>query len=298
MSRATDCVVACLRPLLLVLLLLLGGGGGCAISEKEELAMGRQLHAEFEREAGGLYPDVQVQQYVNAVGQSLARYAGRPNMDWRFSIVNSDQINAFAVPGGYVYLTRGLLFRMTNEGQLAGVLGHEAGHIAGRHSAKQIGRTQTARGLSAVAGVVGGLFGYGWAGDVTGAVASLSLMSYSRDQERDADMMGLRYMTQAGYSPLGLVQLMEILQSAGGSGGGVEFLSTHPNPGNRLEYLTETIEDKYLTAAQNGELGEANFQRHVLARRPTAMLMMIDLADPAGWCVTCREEFDSQSIAR
>jgi predicted Zn-dependent protease len=281
LARATPFVVA-----VVFLLLLLSGGGGCTISEKQELEMGRKLHAEFERESGGLYPDVQVQQYVDAVGQSLARRAGRPNMDWRFSVVNSDQINAFAVPGGYIYLTRGLLFRMTNEGQLAGVLGHEAGHIAGRHSAKQIGRTRTAQGLSAVAGVVGGLFGYGWAGDVTGAVASLSLMSYSRDQERDADMLGLRYMTQAGYNPLGLVQLMQILESAGG-GGGVEFLSTHPNPGNRLEYLTETIEERYLTAAQNGELGEDGFRRNVLARRPIAWAP-IELDQSTSWCFACR----------
>jgi predicted Zn-dependent protease len=283
MSRATHSVVAVL------LLLLPFAGGGCTISEKEELAMGRQLHGEFEREAGGLYPDVEVQQYVDAVGQRLARYAGRPNLPWRFSVVNSTQINAFAVPGGYIYLTRGLLFRMTNEAQLAGVLGHEAGHIAGRHSAKQLGRARTAQGLSAVVGVVGGIFGYGWAGDVTGAVAALSMMSYSRDQEYDADMAGLRYMTQAGYNPLGLVQLMTILQSAGGGKGAPEFLSTHPNPGNRLEYLKEEIEEKYVTAAQSGELGEANFQRHVLARRPTAMLMMVNLEGSAPWCATCRD---------
>src|SRR5688572_4000191 len=143
MPRATRLFVA------VFCLLLCGGvGGGCTINEQQELAMGRKLHAEFERESGGLYPDAQVQQYVDAVGQSLARHAGRPNMAWRFSVVNSDKVNAFAVPGGYIYLTRGLLFRLSNEGQLAGVLGHEAGHIAGRHSAKQIGRARTAQGLS------------------------------------------------------------------------------------------------------------------------------------------------------
>ena len=157
---------------------------------------------------------------------------------------------------------------MTNEAQLAGVLGHEAGHIARRHSAKQIGRAQTAQGLSAVAGIVGGLFGYGWAGDVTGAVAAITLMKYSREQEREADTQGLKYMTQAGYNPLGLVQLMQILQSAGGGKGAPEFLSTHPNPGNRLEYLTEEIQKNYFEAARSGDLGEENFRRNVLSRRP------------------------------
>ena len=284
-TRATRPVVA--RVVLLLLLLPLAGG--CTISEEQEIAMGRKLHGRFELESGGLYPDVHVQQYVDSVGQTLARHAGRPNLAWRFSVVNADSINAFAVPGGHIYITQGLLFRMTNEAQLAGVLGHEAGHIAGRHTAKQLGRARTAQLGTSVVGIVGGLFGYGWAGDVSNVVASLSMMSYSRDQERDADQLGLRYMTQAGYNPLGLVQLMEILQSAGGGRGAPEFLSTHPNPGNRLEYLTETIEEKYVTAAQSGELGEANFRQHVLARRAVGW-SPLDLDQPASWCDHCRHE--------
>jgi len=229
--------------------------------------MGQQLHPKFEKESGGLYPDSQVQEYVNTVGLSVARYAGRPNLEWRFSVVNSKQVNAFAVPGGYIYITQGLLFRLTNEAQLAGVLAHESGHIARRHTVKQIGRAQTTQGLSTVAGVVGGLFGYGWAGDVTSAVGSLSLMSYSREQEHEADTEGLKYMTEAGYNPQGMVQLMKILQSSGGKKGAPEFLSTHPNPGNRVEYLTEEIEKKYFDAARNGELGEENFQRYIGSRQ-------------------------------
>ena len=249
----------------LVLLLLLVPG--CTISEREEMSMGRQLHPKFEAESGGLYPDSQVQQYVNQVGLSVARYAGRPTLDWRFAVVNSSQVNAFAVPGGYIYITQGLLFRLTNEAQLAGVLGHESGHIARRHTVKQIGRTRTTQGLSTVVGVVGGLFGYGWAGDVTSAVGSLSLMSYSREQEHEADIEGLKYISQAGYNPQGLVQLMKILQSSGGGKGAPEFLSTHPNPGNRVEYLADEIQKKYFEAARSGDLGEANFQRYIGSRR-------------------------------
>ena len=257
------------RPLLVVLLAILALFlTGCTVSEQEEISMGQKLHPQFEKESGGLYPDSQVQQYVNTVGMSVARYAGRPNLDWRFSVVNSDQINAFAVPGGYIYITQGLLFRMTNEAQLAGVLGHESGHIAKRHTVKQIGRTKTTQGLSAVAGVVGGLFGFGFAGDITSAVGALSNMSYSREQEHEADTEGLRYMTRAGYNPQGMVELMKILQSSSGSKGPPEFLSTHPNPGNRVEYLGEEIQKKYFDAAQSGELGEENFQRNIAMRRP------------------------------
>ena len=259
-----------MRATFVLILLASIGAAGCTVNEKQELEMGRKLHAQFERESGGPYPDPHVQQYVNAVGQTVARYAGRPNLEWQFVVLNSDQINAFAVPGGYIYITRGLLFRMSNEAQLAGVLAHESGHVAKRHTAKQMGRARTTQVGTAVVGLVGGIFGYGWAGDVTSAVASISNLSYGRDQEREADMEGLHYMTQAGYNPQGLVQLMQLLESAGGKGG-PEFLSTHPNPGNRIEYLTETIQSRYSAAAQSGELGETNFQQHILSRRPVTV---------------------------
>src|SRR5687767_3611579 len=97
---------------------------GCAISEEKEIEIGRQSHAQFEREFGGIYPDQQIQQYTSRVGMDMARYAGRPKLPWQFAVLNSKQVNAFAVPGGYVYITRGLLFRMENEAMLAGVLGH------------------------------------------------------------------------------------------------------------------------------------------------------------------------------
>lgn len=156
---------------------------------------------------------------------------------------------------------------MTNEAQLAGVLGHESGHIAKRHTAKQIGRQRTTQGLSSVVGVVGGVFGYGWVGNVTSLAGSFSLMSYSRGQEHEADIEGLRYMSQAGYNPQGMVQLMKILESSSGGKGPPEFLSTHPNPGNRVEYLKEEIQKKYLDAARDGKSGEEDFQRYIGSRR-------------------------------
>lgn len=271
----------------LCFLLLLCSLTGCAISEKQEIQIGMESHPQFEKEFGGLYPDAQVQQYVSRIGMDLARYAGRPNLPWQFRVLNSEQVNAFAVPGGFIYITQGLLFRLENEAMLAGVLGHEVGHIAHRHSVQQIQRAQTAQGLSAVAGVVGGLFGYGWAGDVTGVVASLSLMKYSRDQEQESDVSGVRYMAESGYDPTGMVQTMSVLQQASGKGGGPpEFLSSHPNPGNRLEYLTKLIAKRYPAAAQQRRLGEEEFRRNVLSRRTTALAPL-----PPGtitWCAHCR----------
>ena len=269
--------------LLLVLVFL----AGCSISEQKELAIGAQTHGQFEQESGGRYPDTQLQTYVSGVGMSVARYAGRPNLPWQFTVVNSKQVNAFAVPGGYIYITQGLLFRLENEAMLAGVLGHEAGHIAHRHSVQQMQRGQFAQGLSTAVGVVGGLFGYGWAGDVTGAVASISLMKYGRDQERQSDISGLKYMTQAGYDPRGMVQTMTVLKNASGGKGGPEFLSTHPDPGNRLQYLKEMIQKKYASAAQAGKVGEEEFRTNVLLRQVAELEPLPESA--VVWCGHCRQ---------
>lgn len=274
-------------PLIVLPILLLVG---CTISEKQEIQMGRESHAKFEQQFGGLYRDQHVQQYVNAVGRNMARYAGRPNLQWQFAVVNSDSINAFAVPGGYVYITRGLLFQLRNEAQLAGILGHESAHIAHRHSVRQIEKARFAQGSTAVVGVVGSVFGVGGVGSAANIVASLALMNYSRDQEKEADMSGMKYMTSYGYNPLGMVQAMTILQQASRKGGKApEFLSTHPNPGNRIEYLTREIETKYPAHAHSGIFGGANFQQHVLSRGKIA-IGVISLADPTTWCVMCRNE--------
>jgi len=261
---------------------------GCTINEQKEIQIGQETHGQFEKEFGGKYPDPQLQTYVSNVGMNVARYAGRSNLPWQFAVLNSKQVNAFAVPGGYIYITQGLLFRLENEAMLAGVLGHEAAHIAHRHSVQQMQRAQTAQGLSTVVGVVGSVFGYGWAGDVTGAVASISLMKYGRDQEKQSDLSGLKYMTQAAYDPRGMVQTMTVLQQAAGKGGAPEFLSSHPNPGNRLTYLKETIQKKYAPAAQGGKIGEEEFRLNVLSRKVAALEPL-----PAGavvWCAHCRHD--------
>ena len=280
MSPARSPLVTCFVLLVLVT--------GCTINEQKEIQIGQETHARFEKEFGGKYPDPQLQAYVSNVGMNMARYAGRPNLPWQFAVLNSKQVNAFAVPGGYIYITQGLLFRLENEAMLAGVLGHEAAHIAHRHSVKQLQRAQTAQGLSTVVGVVGSVFGYGWAGDVTGAVASISLMKYGRDQEKQSDLSGLRYMTQAAYDPRGMVRTMSVLQQATGGKGGVEFLSSHPNPGNRLSYLKETIQQKYVAAAQGGKTGEQEFRMNVLSRRIAALEPLSK--DAVVWCAHCRRD--------
>ncbi len=224
--------------------------------------MGIQAAPKFEKEFGGLVRDSELQRYVQKVGMSMVPHTGREDLPWEFKVLNSNQVNAFALPGGKVYITRGMLNQLQNEAQLASVLGHEAGHVAHRHSVQQLERAQLLQGGAALAGVFGG----GSVGDVTQLVAGLAMMKYGRDQEKDADLSGLEYMVKEGYDPRGSVQTMEILERAAGGRGQPEFLSSHPNPGNRQEYLSEEIEQKYGRRAR-GRTDQEEFNRIVKGRR-------------------------------
>jgi predicted Zn-dependent protease len=236
---------------------------GCAISEEKEIAMGEKAAPELEREFGGLYPDAAVQNYVAEVGNELASNTDRPHLPWQFRVLNSDEVNAFALPGGFVFVTKGLLFNLENEAQLASVLGHEVGHVAHRHSVQQIQRTQFVQGGALLAGIFGG----GLVGEATNIATSLALMRYSRGQEREADVSGLQYMTNEGYQPEAIVETMEILQRKAGGRGALDFFSTHPSPGNRREYLAEQIDRRYDAVATQGVTNEDRFQQIVLRRR-------------------------------
>jgi len=243
-------------------LLFLSFLAGCAISEEQEIKMGIQAAPRFEKQFGGLYRDPAVQRYVSDVGMRMVRYTGREDLPWEFKVVDSKQINAFALPGGKVYITRGLLMKLENEAQLASILGHEAGHVAHRHSVEQLERAQILQGAAALAGIVAGS---GAVGDITQMVSGLAMMKYSRDQEKEADLTGLDYMTRRGYDPRAMVRSMEIIKQASGGKSPPEFLSTHPNPGNREEYLQETIEKKY--PGESGMTNAEQFERTVLERR-------------------------------
>ncbi len=236
---------------------------GCAVSPQQELQLGRDTHAQLEQQSGGLIPDPQLQQYVNRIGLEMAPYAGRPDMSWQYHAVNSDQINAFAVPGGYIYITKGLLKQLHNEAELAGILGHETAHIAHRDSAQQIERAQARQGAAVLAGVFGGQD----IGTVAQLASSILLIQYTREQEQSADLTGLQYMTQAGYNPIGMIQAMQAIQdSEKGRASPPEFLSTHPNPGNRIQYLNAEINSKYAPSVQTGRYNGDVYRQNILSR--------------------------------
>ncbi|QDU71403.1 M48 family metallopeptidase [Mucisphaera calidilacus] len=242
------------------------------LSESEEISLGREAAPGFLEQYGGSLPDEQIVAHVRQLGQQLAAVSERSQLPWEFHVVDSSVINAFALPGGKVFISRGLLERMTNEAQLAGVLGHEVGHVTAQHIGQQMTQAMgiqiglIAAGIAidqatddawlATLGLVGGELG-----------AGMYLLKYGRDQEHQADELGLRYMTRLGYDPLGQVQVMRILKDASGGGGGIEMLSTHPLPESRIERLVEMIAERYPGSETSAYgFGEARFRREVLDR--------------------------------
>jgi beta-barrel assembly-enhancing protease len=237
---------------------------GCSIPVAQEIEMGRDVAPQFEEEFGGLHPDSHIQQYVSDIGHRLVRFSGREQLPWSFGVLASDEINAFALPGGPVYITRGLLFNLENEAQLAAILAHEVVHIAERHSVEQLERAQILTGGTVLVGV---LTGSGAVADVSGVVAGLMTMRYSREHEREADLMGLEYLARAGYRPEAMLEAMQIIRRLSEGGRPPEFLSTHPSPANREEYLSQAIQEQYARIISPTRTGEEEFRRNVLARR-------------------------------
>ncbi len=202
------------------------------VSTSQEAAMGRESDPAVIAEYG-LYGDSTVQHYVDSVGQRIASVSHLPTLGWHFRVLDSPVVNAFAIPGGYIYITRGILAYLNSEAQLAGVLGHECGHVTARHSAQQITRSQLAGvGLLAGALFVGALRPYtGLAQEGLGIL----FLKYSRDNETQADELGVGYATRGGYDPR-VIPLTYVMLKRVGERQGAQlpgFLSTHPDPGDR-----------------------------------------------------------------
>jgi len=207
------------------------------ISQDQEIAMGNEAAPEFEKEFGGRVPNETVQAYVSRVGQRLAGVSDRP-MPYTYTLVSSKVPNAFALPGGNIFITAGLMKAMTNERQLAAVLGHETGHVAARHSVQQMQKQMGAQLLVEIASRAGsGEGGTGAAGDVAKIVSSMALLKYSRSDEYQADELGIKYAAQAGYNPWGMVELLQVLNSLHDKEPGRfdELFQTHPLSSNRID---------------------------------------------------------------
>jgi len=203
------------------------------MTEGQEIQMGRDADPEIVGSMG-LVPDQALQDYVQELGARLAAQSERPDLPWTFRVLDDPLINAFALPGGFIYVTRGILAHFESEAELAGVLGHEIGHVTARHSVGSISQAQLAAGVWGLGSVfVPELQEYE---ALAGVGLQLAFLKFSRDHERQADQLGVRYMAQVGYDPAQLSGVMAMLgrvTSEGGGGRAPEWLSTHPNPENR-----------------------------------------------------------------
>ena len=219
-----------------------------ALSQEQEVVLGLQSAPQMAQEFGGPDPDPSVQSDLEQIGRKLVRLAKVANTPYRFQfkVLRDEQtVNAFALPGGPVFITRALLERLESEAQLAGVLAHEVGHVVGRHSAEQIAKTQLGQGLVGAVGVATSDGSSQGAQQMAAFVAQMTLMKYGRAHELEADVLGVQIMSEAGYDPRALIAVMAILAKASGGSRQPEFLSTHPDPGNRQERIRQEIATKF-----------------------------------------------------
>ena len=208
------------------------------MTAEQEIAIGLQSAPEIAQQHGGLYPDQRFQTIVDAVGNKLVNnsMARETPYQYEFHLLADDKtINAFALPGGQIFITYAL-FKQLNEAQLAGVLGHEIGHVIGRHSAERIAETNFWRTVAMGASVGAD------AGGIVAGIGQNTLLTNGRDDELESDDLGVRLMVRSGYNPEEMIRVMEILKKAAGPNRVPEFQSTHPDPDNRIEKIREAIE--------------------------------------------------------
>lgn len=212
------------------------------ISESQEIAMGLQADSQIVASLG-LYSDDALQTYVQELGSKMAATSERPKLPWTFRVVDDPTVNAFAVPGGFIYVTRGLMTYIANEAELSGVIGHEIGHVTAQHSVHSMSNQQvTQLGVTAGMMIEPKLQRYG---QYLNAGLGLLYLKYSRDDENQADHLGLRYMVRAGSDPREMIGVFDMLDRVGQASGGSsvpEWLETHPRPENRSADFQEEID--------------------------------------------------------
>lgn len=207
------------------------------MSTDQEIAIGLQSAPEVTQQFGGLYPDERLQSFVDQLGHKMVNSSIARETPYKYDfhlLADQQTINAFALPGGQVFITYAL-FSQLNEAQLAGVLGHEIGHVIGRHSAERIADGNFWQTVTMGASVGAD------AGDIVAQIGQNTLLTNGREDELESDELGVLLMLQAGYDPNELITVMEILKAAAGPNRVPEFQSTHPDPENRIEKIKEAI---------------------------------------------------------
>lgn len=208
------------------------------MTSDQEIAIGLQSAPQMAQQHGGLYPDQKLQSYIDMVGNKLVQSSMAKNTPYQYEfhlLADPNTINAFALPGGQIFITYALLSKLENEDQVAGVLGHEIGHVLGRHSAERIAEHDFWKTVSTGASV-----GVDMGGVVNGIGQNI-LLGNGRDDELESDKLGVLFMINAGYNPEQMIGVMKILKAAAGPNRTPEFQSTHPDPENRIEKIKEAI---------------------------------------------------------
>jgi len=221
------------------------------MTAQQEVALGLQAAPEMAQQYGGIHPDKQAGAAVSRIGQQIVQRtkAGQTPYKFQFHLLaDENTINAFALPGGQVFITAGLLKNLKSEGEVAGVLAHEIGHVVARHSAEQIAKSKLTQGLSGAAAIAA--YDPDRPSTIMGAAAAamvskLLTLRYGREDELEADKLAVEFTPQAGYDPRSMIKVMEILDKEAGGSKPPEFLSTHPNPANRIGHLQEEIAAEY-----------------------------------------------------
>ncbi|RIJ41812.1 M48 family metallopeptidase [Pontibacter oryzae] len=225
---------------------------------EQEIALGLQAAPEMAQQYGGLHPDREAAAAVKAIGQKLVQSSRASKTPYSFDfhlLADEQTVNAFALPGGQIFITAGLLSRLESEAQLAGVLGHEIGHVVARHSAQQLAKAKLTQGLSGAAAIAtydpeNPSSGAGAA--VAAMVGQLMNMRYGREDELESDRLAVQLTGAAGYDPRAMMDVMRILEQASGGAGGPEFMQTHPNPGNRVAEIEKAIAKEYPNGLPQG----------------------------------------------
>ncbi|WP_240731374.1 M48 family metalloprotease [Hymenobacter radiodurans] len=229
------------------------------MTTEQEIALGLQAAPQMAQQYGGLHPDQQASAAVKRIGAALVQSSKADQSPYKFDfhlLADEQTINAFALPGGQVFITAGLLKNMKTEGQVAGVLAHEIGHVIGRHSAEQLAKSQLTQGLAGAATIAsydpdspGSSIGKA---AVAAAIAKVVSLRFGREDELESDRLAVQYTADAGYDPRAMIQVMEILAQSGGQSRGPEFMSTHPDPGNRVGVLEKEITERFPGGVPSG----------------------------------------------
>ena len=220
-----------------------------SITPEQEIALGLQAAPEMESEFGGEDASANDQAVVEQIGNNILQGSSAASSPYQFDfhlLADPQTINAFALPGGQVFITRALYDKLQTEGELAGVLGHEIGHVIARHSAEQIAKTQLTEGLTGAAVIAAydpNNPSSAQSAQIAALIGQLVTLKFSRDDELEADKFGVCFMNEAGYDPNEMVSVMKILEASATGNQPPEFFSTHPNPERRIERIQEAIQN-------------------------------------------------------